>query len=96
MLLKKLVSFAMLLVVSTTRAEDCKETIKLGLEALKASELQVETLKQLRATDGEAIKMLIEQRNKAIEAAGPSSSLPWYVWVLVGGAATTILIRGVK
>lgn len=99
MLVRRLISLTMLLAVSTVKAgeiDECKQVIRLGSEALKASELSVETLKQLRQTDAEAIKMLIEQRNKAIEANSKEAGLPFYVWLLVGGAATTILIRGVK
>lgn len=94
----RLVSFVILFAIATTaaKASECSETVKLGVEALAACEKSNEILKQLRATDAEAIKMLIEQRNKAIEANRPAEGLPFYVWLLVGGAATTILIRGVK
>lgn len=74
-----------------------------GCEALKRDcdlvigsyQAEVDALRALQAKDAELIQALIKQRNDALrESAG--QGLPWWAWALVGGAATTILIRGVK
>jgi hypothetical protein len=80
----------------SSELDECKQTLRLGVQALDAAEKVSTAEKKLREQDLKTIQTLLEQRNKAIESSGSSSLIPWYFYVLVGAAGATVLIRGVK
>jgi hypothetical protein len=82
---------------ATLTPSDAAQGFALCMKDLHATQTELKDLQTLDSTRSEYTKMLKSQRDDAfqrLEKSGPI--LPWYVWVVLGGAGATIAIRGLK
>lgn len=74
----------------TIKADD--KALQLCDDALKSCTLQIGKQKELIKSQDELIMELIKQRNEAFKELGSAeSTVPWYVWGLVGLAGGLVL-----
>ena len=96
--MKLLKSLIISLALSAQVFAICEAQVKDCEDLLRVTEEELAQYKELAKRQEDYNTILKKQRDEAYNQLEDSylSSTPWYFWVLIGGAATTILIKGIK
>jgi hypothetical protein len=82
--------------LATTATADPNKALPLCDAALTACEERVKIMGDMLAAESELRRKVTEQRDVAVNRLDSTSSIPWYVWTIVGVAGGVILTRGLR